>query len=85
MDDQTVLIVSTLVTLCGGLALLLYNAFSSSVSRIMSKLDTVEEKVDEHNASSIQRLSKVETKVDSIVSTVEDLDKRVRHIEMRRA
>lgn len=74
MNEQTLLIGGSLITLCGGLAALLYNAFKESVTRIMDKLDTVEEKVDEHNASAIQRLSTVETKVDN-------MDSRVKHIE----
>ena len=77
--------IGILVAAIGGLLLIVWGIVKAFANRILDKLDTVEEKVDQHNASSIQRLSKVETKVDSIVATVEDLDKRVRHIELKRA
>jgi tetrahydromethanopterin S-methyltransferase subunit G len=74
MDAEKLLVAASLISLCGGLAIIIWNTATSSVTRIMNKLDTVENKVDEHNASAIQRLSTVETKVDN-------MDGRVKHIE----
>ena len=82
-------LIGILIAAIGGLLLITWGIVKGVVTgfatRILDKLDTVETKVDAHNESAIQRLTKVETKVDSIAATVDDLDQRVRHIEMKRA
>lgn len=44
-------------------------------ARLWNKMDKIEGKVDEHNTSTIQRLSIVETKVDTIEGRVEHIEK----------
>lgn len=46
-------------------------------SRLWNKMDKVEGKVDEHNAATIQRLSRVETKVDGMETRVEHIERIV--------
>ena len=63
MQDLTPYLVAALIALVGWIG-----------ARLWSKMDKVEQKVDDHNTATIQRLSRVETKVDG-------LDDRVEHIE----
>ena len=46
-------------------------------SRLWNKVDSVESKVDEHNANTIQRLTRVEEKVDGMETRVEHIERIV--------
>jgi hypothetical protein len=46
-------------------------------ARLWNKMDNVEGKVDEHNASTIQRLTRVEEKVDGMETRVEHIERIV--------
>lgn len=69
--------IAVLVAAIGGLLLIVWGIIKSFGDRIMNKLDTVEQKVDDHNASTITRMTRVETKMDNIEERVEHIERIV--------
>jgi tetrahydromethanopterin S-methyltransferase subunit G len=63
MDNLTPYLVTALIGLVAWIG-----------ARLWNKMDKIEVKVDDHNSATIQRLSRVETKVDG-------MEERVEHIE----
>jgi len=73
-----------LLSIISGLLLLLIGILGFWAKKVDTKLDRIESKQAEHNTNTVERLTRVETTVDSINSWVEDIDSRVRTIEMGR-
>ena len=73
-----------LLSIISGLLLLLIGILGFWAKKVDTKLDRIESKQAEHNTNTVERLTRVETTVDSINSWVEDIDSRVRTIEMTR-
>lgn len=66
MEHLTQYLIAALIALVGWIG-----------ARLWSKLDKIEVKVDDHNAATIQRLSRVETKVDGMEDRVEHIERIV--------
>ena len=73
-----------LLSIISGLLLLLIGILGFWAKKVDTKLDRIENKQAEHNTTTVERLTRVETTVSSINSWVEDIDSRVRTIEMGR-
>jgi hypothetical protein len=73
-----------LLSIISGLLLLLIGILGFWAKNVDTKLDRIESKQAEHNTNTVERLTRVETTVGSINSWVEDIDSRVRTIEMTR-
>jgi ABC-type nickel/cobalt efflux system permease component RcnA len=73
-----------LLSIISGLLLLLIGILGFWAKKVDTKLDRIESKQAEHNTNTVERLTRVETTVGSINSWVEDIDSRVRTIEMTR-
>jgi hypothetical protein len=73
-----------LLSIISGLLLLLIGILGFWAKKVDTKLDRIESKQAEHNTTTVERLTRVETTVGSINSWVEDIDSRVRTIEMTR-
>jgi sensor domain CHASE-containing protein len=73
-----------LLSIISGLLLLLIGILGFWAKKVDTKLDRIESKQAEHNTTTVERLTRVETTVSSINSWVEDIDSRVRTIEMTR-
>lgn len=77
-------VLQLLLSIISGLLVLLMAILGFWAKKVDTKLDRIELKQVEHNTSTVERLVRVETTVDSISDKVEDIDERVRKIEMAR-
>ena len=77
-------VLQLLLSIISGLLVLLMAILGFWAKKVDTKLDRIELKQVEHNTSTVERLVRVETTVDSISDKVEDIDERVRKIEMKR-
>lgn len=77
-------VLQLLLSIISGLLILLMAILGFWAKKVDTKLDRIESKQAEHNTNTAERLTRVETTVDSINHWVEDIDSRVRVIEMKR-
>lgn len=77
-------VLQLLLSIISGLLVLLMAILGFWAKKVDTKLDRIESKQAEHNTSTAERLTRVETTVGSINHWVEDIDSRVRSIEIGR-
>lgn len=78
------------LSIISGLLLVLIGILGFWAKKVDGKLDRIEYKQAEHNTNTIERLARVESKVDHVDGRVDEhhkwldsLDSRVRHIEIK--
>lgn len=83
-------LITLFMSIISGLLVLLMTILGFWARKVDGKLDRIESKQAEHNTNTIERLTRVEGKVDNIDGRVDEhhrwldnLDSRVRHIEIK--
>lgn len=83
-------LITLFMSIISGLLVLLMTILGFWAKKVDAKLDRIENKQAEHNTNTIERLTRVEGKVDHVDGRVnqhhnwlENLDNRVRTIEIR--
>ena len=66
-----------LLSVVGALVMVLIGLVSWIGSRLWQKMDVVENRIEEHNTNMVQRVMRVETKVDSVEHRIEHIERHV--------